>query len=96
MNYKVIKKDRAGNKIVQMPDGTMAVYNKNGMMVNMEGSKRMMKKSGFKTKSKGRKLYASPVERSEKFLERNLIGAGFRKPRKGLINLNSLDDLTKM
>lgn len=35
------------------------------------------------------------TDSDEKFLERNLIGS-FRKPRKGLINLSSLDDLARM
>jgi len=38
----------------------------------------------------------SQVDRSEKFLAQNIIGGGFRTPRKGLINLNSTDDLARM
>jgi hypothetical protein len=48
------------------------------------------------TKMKKKKLYISSVDRSEKFLARNIIGGGFRTPRKGLINLNSTDDLARM
>lgn len=36
------------------------------------------------------------VDNGEKVLLNNLMGRGFRKPRKGLINLNSLDDLARM
>lgn len=38
----------------------------------------------------------SPADKSERFLENNLIGSGFRGNRKGLINLGSLDDLARM
>lgn len=36
-----------------------------------------------------------PVNNGEKVLT-NLAGSGFRKPRKGLINSNSLDDMARM
>lgn len=38
----------------------------------------------------------SDVDDDEKFLARNIIGGGFRRPRKGLINLNNTDDLARM
>lgn len=39
----------------------------------------------------------SDVDRDERFLAQNVIGTGrFRTPRKGLINLNSTDDLARM
>lgn len=49
----------------------------------------------FKKFSRPMKNY-SPVDRSERFLENNLIGTGFRRNRKGLTNLSSLDDLARM
>lgn len=36
------------------------------------------------------------TDKGEKVLINNLIGGGFRKPRKGLINLTSVDDLARM
>ncbi len=38
----------------------------------------------------------SDVDDDERFLARNIIGGGFRIPRKGLINLNNTDDLARM
>jgi hypothetical protein len=38
----------------------------------------------------------SSIIKSEKFLAQNIIGGGFRRSRKGLINLNSTDDLARM
>lgn len=35
------------------------------------------------------------VDRDERFLTNNILGVGFRSPRKGLTNLNSLDDLAR-
>lgn len=36
------------------------------------------------------------VDKDEHVLINNLIGSGFRRNRKGLINLRSVDDLARM
>ena len=58
MVRRLIKRDRYGNKLY-MENGKLAVRNAEGKLVNKADSTRFLRKIGYKTIKKRRKIYAA-------------------------------------